>query len=89
MRFSILTRISYTDSDVTPLELATIEGQGLLQSIKRGEFCVTEALRLHLQFILDNTDVRAFALGKEIGDIANCGIEGQVAEVYSIRGLVG
>ena len=71
------------------LELTAVEGQSLLQAIQGGEFCVTEALWLHLQFIFNNSHVGAFATSKEVGDISDCGVEGKVAKVDRERGLVG
>lgn len=84
----VLTRIGNADSNIPALKLAAIEGQSLLQAIQSGELCIAETLRLHLQFILDNSDIGAFASSKEVSDIGNRCIKGEVAKVDSIGRLV-
>ena len=61
----------------------------MLQTVSASELRITESLRLHLQLVLDNTNVSAFTSCKEIGDIANSGIEGKVSKMDGIRWLVG
>ena len=83
------TRICHADSNISALELAAVEGQSLLQTFQGSEFRIAESLWLHLQLILDNSHVGAFALSKEVGHIADCGIKREVAKVDRIWWLVG
>tara|TARA_R110002060_G_scaffold75046_2_gene84567 strand:- start:838 stop:1107 length:270 start_codon:yes stop_codon:yes gene_type:complete len=85
----VRTWISNTDSDVASLEGCAIESQGLLESISRSELGISKSLRLHLKLVLDDPDICTFAASEKIGDIANSGIEGEVAEMYSVGWLVG
>jgi hypothetical protein len=85
---SIHTRISNTNSNISSLKRAAVEGQCLLQSIPGSKFCISKSLWLHFELVLDDSDVCAFTACKEIGDIANCSIEGKVAEMDSVGWLV-
>jgi len=60
----------------------------LLQTVQRSKFCIAKTLGLHLQLVLNNSDICAFTSSKEIGDISDGGIEGEVAEMDSVGGLV-
>lgn len=82
------TWISDANSDISSLELRSVEGQSLLDAFSGCKLGVSETLWLHLQFVFDNADICALATGKEIGDIANGGIERKVTKVDSVRWLV-
>jgi hypothetical protein len=81
------TRFSNANPDISALELRARQSESLLQALNRAKLNVTEAFRLAVQLVLDNAHVRDLALGEEVVDIALGGVEGQVAQMGSVRGL--
>jgi hypothetical protein len=59
----------------------------LFQAIKSAKLDIAEAFRLHLQLVLDNAYAGDFAASEEVAYVALGGIEGEVAQMGSIRGL--
>jgi len=51
----------------------------LLETISGSELGISKSFRLHLKLVLDDPDICAFTACEEIGNIANGGIEGEVA----------
>lgn len=70
-----LTRISDTDSNVTSLELTSIQCQCGLETFQRAKLCISEALWFHFHLVLNDTNIDTFAADKEFVDIADGGIE--------------
>lgn len=86
---ALLTRLRNADSDVSALELAAGEGEGLLQAVYRAELDVSESLGLAVELVLDDAHVGDLAVGEEVVDITLGGVEGEVAQVGCVRGLRG
>jgi hypothetical protein len=85
----LLTRLRNADSDVSALELAAGEGEGLLQAVNRAELDVSESLGLAVELVLDDAHVGDLAVAEEVVDITLSGVEGEVAQVGCVRGLRG
>ena len=85
----VRTWISNTDSDVASLEGCAIESQGLLETISGSEFGISKSLRLHLKLVLNDPNICTFAASEEIGNIADRGIEGEIAEMDCVGWLIG
>ena len=85
----VRTRLGNADPDISALEGRARQVESLLQAIKRAKLNITETLGLAVQLVLDNAHVSNLALGEEVLDIALGGVEGEVAQVGSVRGLRG
>lgn len=83
-----LTWVCNTNSDVAALKLLAVESQGLFQSLQRSKLGVSESLGLHLKLVFDNSNIRAFTLDEEFGDIAHGGIKREIAKMNSVRWFV-
>jgi hypothetical protein len=83
------TWVSNADSNVSSLELGSIESQCLFKPFQSSELCISEPLRLVELLVLNNSDIGYFAASKEIGNVSNCGIKRKVSEMNSIRWLIG
>jgi hypothetical protein len=84
----MLTWISDADSDVTTLEIVSVEGQSLLDTLSGCKFGITEALWLHLQLVFNDSNTGALAASKEVLDISNGGVEREVAEMDGVWWLI-
>lgn len=85
------TRVGNTDANVSVEEALFIQRKSLLQIILSGEFGISKAFRTHFSSVLNNTDADNAATGarKEVGHSLLVRIVGEIAEVGSIRRLVG
>lgn len=85
------TRIGNTDANVPVEEALFIQRESLLEIILSGELGISKALGTALSSVLDNTDTDDVATGarKEVGHGLLVRVVREVAEVGSIRRLVG
>lgn len=84
-----LTRVCHADADVSSLELRVAKGESLLQAFDGAKLDVAEALGSVVELVLDDTNAGNFAAGKEVLNVTLGHFEGEVAQVSSVRGLVG
>jgi|SRR5687767_635215 hypothetical protein len=83
------TGISNLDLDHTALEGLSIQLQGLPEAIGSSEFDVAETLGAHHFAVLNDSDAGHLAAFEKLGNGFVGGIVREVAEMSSIRRLVG
>ena len=83
------TRVGNLDLNHAALEGFSIQSQGLPEAVGIGKLNITKALRtLHLA-VLNDANAGNIAAFEELSHRLHRGIVGEVAQVSSIRGLLG
>ncbi len=85
----IHTGLGDADPDISALERRAGQVESLLQAIERAELNIAESLGLAIQLVLNDAHVGDLASAEEVVDVTLGSIEGEVAQVGSVWGLVG
>jgi hypothetical protein len=87
--WSILTRLSNADPNVTSSELRSTQFKSLDQTLSSLKFHISESLWLVVHSVADQADVGDLTVAKESAEILVVDVEGKVANMSGIWGLVG